>query len=164
MRRPNWFLIGILFAVGLFIGYAIFAAAIGAIFPAVNYISKPLLCSGEYAIETTRYSYKPGQVSWQQNIYCDGNDITLASVATSGLIVSLIVFAALFIRYREHMFYSKDYGVLANDLKQTNKKPKKGGQAKSPLERMSELKEMLDKNLISQVEYERKKDEIMKEL
>lgn len=163
MRRPNWFLIGILFAVGLFIGYAIFAAAIGAIFPAVNYISKPLLCSGEYSIETTRYSYKPGQVGWANNIYCDGQDITLASVATSGLIVSMVVFAALFIRYREHMFYSKDFGVLANDLKKTSK-PKKGEQAKTPLERMSELKEMLDKNLISQVEYERKKDEIMKEL
>lgn len=163
MRRPNWFLIGILFAVGLFVGYAIFAAAIGAIFPAVNYISKPLLCSGEYSIETTRYSYKPGQVGWVNNIYCDGNDITLASVATSGLIVSILVFAALFIRYREHMFYSKDFGVLANDLKKTSK-PEKGQKAKSPLERMTELKEMRDKNLISQVEYERKKDEIMKEL
>ena len=163
MRRPNWFLIGILFAVGLFIGYVIFAAAIGAIFPSISYISKPLLCSGDYAIETTRYSYKPGQVGWTHNIYCDGRDITLASVATSGLIASVVVFVALFIRYREHMFYSKDFGALANDLKQT-RKSKKGEKAKTPLERMAELKEMLDQNLISQVEYERKKDEIMKEL
>ncbi|MCB0120580.1 MAG: SHOCT domain-containing protein [Anaerolineales bacterium] len=46
-------------------------------------------------------------------------------------------------------------------MKQTKKS---GGKEKSPLERMSELKEMRDRNLISDVEYERKKDEIMKEL
>jgi len=46
---------------------------------------------------------------------------------------------------------------LATDLKKTQT-------GKTPLERMTELKELRDKNLISQVEYERKKDEIMKEL
>lgn len=163
MRKPNWILIGILFGVSLFLAYTFFVAAIGAFLPSVNYISKPLLCSGEYKIETTRYSYKPGQVGWQHNIYCDGKDITLASISLTGLIVALVIFTALFIRYREHMFYAKDFGVLANDLRQTSK-PQKGQKDKSPLERMTELKEMRDKNLISQVEYERKKDEIMKEL
>ena len=163
MRKPNWFLIGILFAVSLFLGYAIFAAAIGAFVPSVNYISKPLLCSGEFSIETTRYSYKPGQVGWAHNIYCDGKDITLPAIALTGLIVTAIVFVVLLIRFRGVLFHPKDFGILANDLKQTNK-PKKGEKNKTPLERMSELKEMLDKNLISQVEYERKKDEIMKEL
>jgi len=163
MRKPNWILIGILFGVSLFFAYTLFAAAIGAFLPSINYISKPLLCSGEYKIETTRYSYKPGQVGWQHNIYCDGKDITLASIGLTGLIVTLVVFAALFIRYREHMFYAKDFGILASDLKQKSN-PKKGKKGKSPLERMTELKEMRDKNLISQVEYERKKDEIMKEL
>lgn len=163
MGKPNWFLIGILFAVASFIGFVIFAAAIGAIFPSVTYISKPLVCSGEFSIETTRYSYRPGQMGWAHNIYCDGNDITLASLSLSGLMVSLVVFVLLFLRYREHMFYPKNFGALASDLKQTSK-PKKGQKAKSPLERMTELKEMRDKNLISQVEYERKKDEIMKEL
>ena len=163
MRKPNWFVIGILFAISLFLGYPIFAAAIGAFVPSINYISKPLLCSGEFAIETTRYSYKPGQVGWQHNIYCDGQDITLPAVALTGLIVSLIAFVVLLIRFRGALLHSKDFGVLANDLKNTSK-PRKGKKGKTPLERMSELKEMLDKNLISQVEYERKKDEIMKEL
>lgn len=163
MRKPNWMLIGILFGVSLFLAYTFFAAAIGAFLPSINYISKPLLCSGEYKIETTRYSYKPGQAGWQHNIYCDGEDITLASISLTGLIVALVIFTALFIRYREHMFYAKDFGVLANDLKEKDK-PQKGQKGRSPLERMTELKELRDKNLISQVEYERKKDEIMKEL
>ncbi|GAB4499741.1 MAG: hypothetical protein OHK003_16880 [Anaerolineales bacterium] len=163
MRKPNWMLIGILFGVSLFLAYTLFAAAIGSFLPSINYISKPLLCSGEYKIETTRYSYKPGQVGWQHNVYCDGKDITLASISLTGLIVALVIFTALFIRYRKDMFYAKDFGILANDLKQMDKS-QKGQKGKSPLERMTELKEMRDKNLISQVEYERKKDEIMKEL
>lgn len=163
MRKPNWFVIGILFAISLFLGYAIIAAAIGAFVPSINYISKPLVCSGEFSIETTRYSYKPGQVGWAHNIYCDGKDITLPTLTLSGFIVSAIAFVLLSIRYRNVLFHPKDFGILANDLKQKNK-PKKGKKTKTPLERMSELKEMLDKNLISQVEYERKKDEIMKEL
>jgi hypothetical protein len=62
-------------------------------------------------------------------------------------------------RSREHLLHSSDFGELSSDMKQTKKS---GG--KTALERMAELKEMRDKNLISQAEYERKKDEIMKEL
>ena len=163
MKKPNWILIGILFGVSLFIGFTIFSAAVGAIFPKLHYVSKPLLCSGDFKIETTRYSYKPGQVGWQHNIYCDGNDITLPAVALTGLLVSLAIFVVFFIRYREAMFHSEDFGTLAKDTKQTSK-PTKGKKKKSPLERMAELKEMRDQNLISDVEYERKKAEIMNEL
>lgn len=160
MRKPNWLWVAVALGTSLFLGYAIFTAAIGAFFPAINTISKPLLCAGEFSIETTRYSYKPGQVGWQHNIYCDGTDITLASIAVTGLIISIVIFAIILIRFRELILFPKNFGELATDLK-SSQSSKDG---KSPLERMSELKEMLDKNLISQMEYERKKDEIMKEL
>lgn len=159
MRKPNWLWITVAFGVSLFLGYAIFTAAIGAFFPAINTISKPLLCSGEFSIETTQYSYKPGQMGWQHNVYCDGRNITFASIAVTGFMISLVIFIILLIYFREYIFFSKNFGELATDLKQTER-----AKGKSPLERMSELKEMYDKNLISQVEYERKKDEIMKEL
>lgn len=159
MRKPNWLWITVAFGVSLFLGYTIFTAAIGAFFPAINTISKPLLCSGEFSIETTQYSYKPGQVGWQHNIYCDGRNITFASIAVTGLMISLVIFIIILIYFREHILFPKNFGELATDLKQTEK-----AKEKSPLERMSELKEMHNKNLISQVEYERKKDEIMKEL
>ena len=160
MRKPNWLWIGIMFGVSLFLGYAIFTAAVGAFVPGVNVISKPLLCSGEFSIETTRYSYKPGQVGWQHNIYCDGKDITLAAIATTGFIVSLAIFIVFLIYGRKSIFLPENFGALSNDLESIESSP----QGKSPLERMSALKELRDKNLISQVEYERKKDEILKEL
>lgn len=157
MRKPSWLVVSIIFGVSLFLGYAIFTAIVNAFFPAINNISRPFLCTGDYAIETIRSSYRPGETYWSHYIYCDGKDITLQSIALTGGIVSLVFFVLLLIYFRGSLFYSKDFGILATDLKKTEK-------GKTPLDRMSELKEMRDKNLISQVEYERKKDEIMKEL
>ena len=159
MRRPNWIVIGILLGISLFIGYVFFMAAIGAFFPAINQVSRPLLCDGEYGIDTTRSSPRPGETVWSNHIYCDEKDITFPSVMLTGLIFSLVIFVILAFRSREHLLLSEDFGVLAKDVQRTKKS---GG--KTALERMNELKELRDKNLISQVEYERKKDEIVKEL
>jgi hypothetical protein len=148
-----------MFGVSLFLGYAIIAAAVGAFFPSINTISKPLVCQGEFKIETTRYSYKPGQMGWQHNVYCDGRDVTLPSILVTGMFFSLLCFIVLLVRFPSFIFHPKNFGELANDLKAAEKS---GG--KTTLDRLTELKELRDKNLISQVEYERKKDEIMKEL
>lgn len=159
MRKPNWLWIGVMFGVSLFLGYAIITAAVGAFFPSINNISKPLVCQGEFEIETTRYSYKPGQVGWQHNVYCDGRDITLPSILVTGMFFSLLCFIVLLVRFPSFVFHPENFGMLANDLKAAEKS---GG--KTTLDRLTELKDLRDKNLISQVEYERKKDEIMKEL
>jgi hypothetical protein len=159
MRKPNWIIIGILFGVSLFIGYVFFMAMIGAFFPAINQVSRPLLCDGEYSMDTVRSNPRPGETVWSNQIYCDDKDITFPSVMLTGLIFSLVIFVILAFRSREHLLHSSDFGELSSDMKQTKKS---GG--KTALERMAELKEMRDKNLISQAEYERKKDEIMKEL
>ena len=159
MRKPNWIVIGILFAVSLFIGYVFFVAAIGAFFPAINQVSRPLLCDGEYSMDTVRSNPRPGETVWSNHIYCDDREITFPSVMLTGLIFSLVIFVILTVRSREHLLHSKDFWELAADEIQTERS---GG--KTALERMAELKELRDKNFISQVEYERKKDEIMKEL
>lgn len=159
MRKPNWIVIGILFGVSLFISFVFFMAAIGAFLPSINQISRPLLCDGEYNIETTRYSPRPGETVWSNNIYCDDKDITFPSVMLTGLIITLVIFVILAFRSRDHLLHSKDFGALVKDMQRTKKS---GG--KTALERMAELRELRDDNLISQVDYERKKDEIMKEL
>mgnify|MGYP002398211059 CR=1 FL=1 len=68
-------------------------------------------------------------------------------------------FVLILIRFRSHLTHPENFVELANDLKAVKKA---GG--KTTLDRLTELKELHDKNLISQVEYERKKDEIMNEL
>ena len=158
MKRPNWIVIGILFGVSLFLGYAIFTALATAIFPAVNNVSGQFLCDGNYEIITTKSSPRPGETYWSHSILCDGNDITFRAVGLTGLVASLIFFVLLLILARNWWFREKAAPApFANAGV-----PAKG--KKSAMERMSELKEMRDKNLISQVEYERKKDDIMKEL
>lgn len=158
MRKPNWIVVGILFGISLFLGYAIFTALATAIFPAVNNVSGKFLCAGEYEIVTTRSSPRPGETYWSHTILCNGKDITLPTVIVTGLLASFVFFVLLLIFTRNLWFREKS--APAPFAKAGL--PEKG--KKSALERMSELKEMRDKNLISQVEYERKKDEIMKEL
>lgn len=158
MKKINWIMIGILFGVSLFLGYAIFTAIATAIFPAVNQVSKPFLCDGDYEITTTRSSVRPGETYWSHTITCDGKDITLASVGVTGLMTSAVFFVLLLVAARNWLV--RDPAAPAPLAKAGV--PEKG--KKSALDRMAELKELRDKNLISQVEYERKKDEIMKEL
>lgn len=159
MKKINWKMIAIMFGASLFLGIAIFTAVVGAFFPAINNISRPLLCDGEYSITTMRSSYRPGETTWSHTIYCNGRDITFPSVFTTGFMVSLVIFVLILIRFRIHLTHPENFGELANDLKAVKKS---GG--KTTFDRLTELKELRDKNLISQVEYERKKDEIMNEL
>lgn len=157
----------------LFVGFIIVAIGIGAIFPSMHKLTAPFICNGEVQVESIRYSYKPGQVGWEHHIYCttDGaqKEITFPSIGMTGLVASAIIFAYLAFRWRNQMFLSDNSGSPAADLKPASPSPgvpKKSNPKKqgSPLERLSELKKMRDENLISEAEYERKKNEIMEEL
>lgn len=159
MRKPKWVVLAILFLVALFLGYAIFTALAMAFAPSVASITQPLLCDGEYNIKVTRSSYRPGETYWVVNILCDGYDITFPSVALTGLFASLIFFVILLVAARRWVFAGRHGSA---PLAQAGMPV--SGKDKTPLERMAELKEMRDKDFISQVEYERKKDDIMKEL
>ena len=155
------------FAIGisLFVGFIIVSIALGAIFPSIHKLTAPLICRGTVEVETVRYSYKPGQVGWQHTVYCvpeagAKKDITFPAIGMTGLVASVIIFAYLAFRWRKELVVEqKDFGVLAADLK-----PKKSGKKGSALERLAELKKMRDENLISEAEYDRKKQEIMNEL
>lgn len=165
------FMLGTTAGISLFVGFIIFAIGIGAIFPSMHKLTAPLICRGEVQVESIRYSYKPGQVGWEHHIYCntDGvqKEITFPAVGVTGLVASAIILVVLAFRWRNSLTMSKDVASLAMDKKSAPSSPggskgkKKQG---SPLERMSELKKMRDENLISDAEYERKKNEIMEEL
>ncbi|MFN8411004.1 MAG: hypothetical protein U0Z26_01315 [Anaerolineales bacterium] len=75
---------------------------------------------------------------------------------TAGTVFSVVAFILIAFLMRNSLFFPKDFGVLAKDLDK-----KKNA---TPLERLSELKKMHEENLITTVEYEKKKAEIMKEL
>lgn len=159
----------------LFVGFIIFAIGIGAIFPSMHKLTAPLICKGQVDVETVRYNVVPGETVWQHTIYCTSRetgvkkDITFPAIGMTGLVASAVIFAYLAFRWRKQILLSEDSGSPAPDVKPAPPSPdvsKKVKQKKqgSPLERMSELKKMRDENLISEAEYERKKNEIMEEL
>jgi hypothetical protein len=160
-------LIAMLAGGSLFIGFVLISIAGGAIFPSIHKLTAPLICRESVEIETIQYSYKPGQMGWEHHIYCanesgERKEITFPAIGVTGLIASAILFVIALIWMRNGIRLPENFGSLATDLKK--KKNSSGQHQGSALERMSELKKMYDQNLISQVEYERKKAEIMKEL
>ena len=87
---------------GAFIGLMI-ATAGGALFPQIVRVADPFVCDGTASIESSRYSYKPGQRGVQHIITCDTGDgsaprdITLRSVAMSAVIYGAVAAAVLLI-------------------------------------------------------------------
>ena len=160
--KLNKMMLGVLAGVSLFIGFVIFSVAVGAIFPSLHKLTAPLICRGEVQVESFKYSYKPGQVGWDNHIYCNTNgvkkEITFQAIGVTGLLASALIFIVLVFQMRKSVTLPDTFGELATDLKPENKK--KG----SALERMSELKKMRDENLITDAEYQKKKADIMKEL
>lgn len=161
-------MVGMLAGVSLFLGFVVFAVGIGAIFPSMHKFSAPLICRGEVQVETTQYSYKPGQTGWEHHIYCNSDgarkEITFPAIGMTGLIVSLAIFIIIAFRMRKSLTLPANFGKLATDLQRDRKAASSGKPAGSALERLIQLKQMRDQNLITEAEYERKKAEIMKEL
>lgn len=162
-------MVGILIGASLFVGFVIISVAIGAVFPSLHKLAAPLICNGTVNAESIKYSYKPGQVGWENHIYCDSTsgerkEITFPAMGVTGMIASAIVFVPLAFWMRKSLFLPENFGALANDLKQKKSRSGKKEKEGSALERLSELKKMYDENLITESEYERKKAEIMKEL
>jgi hypothetical protein len=155
----------------LFVGFVIVSIGIGAIFPSMHKPSASLICRGEVKVEVDQYSVRPGETFYENHIYCyksagGVDEITFPAIGVTGLFASAIVFVITAYRMRKMLVLPKDFGSLATDLKAGS--ASRGGSRKkgqgSPLERMSELKKMRDENLISEAEYDRKKQEIMDEL
>lgn len=163
MKKLNRSLVLSLAGTSLFVGVIICSIGFGALVPAMHKLSAPLICRGEFEIVTTRYSVRPGETVWQHNIYCtDENgkrEVTFQSMAATGLLLSIPIFAFMFYSSRNGMFFSKNFGALVKPSARTSRT----GEASS-LERLTELKKMRDADLISEAEYEGKKKEIMDEM
>ena len=89
--------LGIMLVVSLFVGLMI-ATAGGALYPSINKISAPITCAGEFHIESSRYSGRPGETGTVHRIFCRNrltgarSDITLYAIFISFLIYSAIIF------------------------------------------------------------------------
>ncbi|MBM3125678.1 MAG: SHOCT domain-containing protein [Chloroflexi bacterium] len=168
--KLNLTMLAILAGISLFVGFVIVAVGIGAIFPSMHKLTAPLICGGEVEVESIRYSYKPGQVGWEHHIYCieAGNEkeITFQAIGVSGLVASAILFALFATRSWKKVVLPGDFGEPTTDFKPNRIPGSARGRKKegTRLERLAELKQMYESNLITKEEYEKKKARIIDEL
>lgn len=83
-------------AISLFLG-AMIGVAGGALYPPLNHIAAPLICSGKLETVSSSYSYKPGQQGVTRELFCIGDDGSRQPITVKGLFVSSLIYAiALF--------------------------------------------------------------------
>jgi hypothetical protein len=172
-------MVGILAGISLFVGFVIISVAVGAVFPSMHKFTAPLICSGEVKVESIQYSYKPGQVGWNNHIYCidesgTQQEITFPAIGVTGLFYSAILFVILVFWARKSSVVPENSGELATDVQPkktgtfSNFRKKVGTRLKrkegTRLERLAELKKMWEVKLITKEEYEKKKARIMDEM
>jgi len=163
---PNKTIFAIVIGISLLLGFTLGSALIGAVVKPVHKLTGVLLCRGTVDISETSYNYGPRGTYSDLEITCLANDgtrreITFQSFLVLGVISTLFFLALL-------VYFLRGLILTASGLPAPDPKLKDAGRSTkdkpSGLERLSELKKMRDENLISQVEYERKKGEIMDEL
>lgn len=85
---------GILLSVSLFVGM-MFATAGTAIHPPLVRVAAPLACDGEFVIESSRYSYKPGQSGTEHHYYCvQGPAGVREEVTLRAIFMAFLVYSA----------------------------------------------------------------------
>lgn len=161
----------LLLAVSVFFGVAIIAAAGGALYPAIHKVVAPIVCEGKFVIESNRYSYKPGQAGIQHRIFCEDEgtatrkEITISTVFTSGFVYSGIVFVvllvpAMILRLKlRRMLYS--HGVSFDALGATIRRVQTVQKAEDISERLKKLQVLRDSGVITEMEYQAKRKEIL---
>lgn len=175
----------------IFMGVTAISIGLGAIFPSMNLIAKPFVCpSGEMQLETQGYTVSPVESVTTLTWYCVDNTtgakaelgifpMSLYAGAIYGFLLFLVVYVIMQIwakRSSPDKSSLEDAmtgranraAELAEQIRRTNLEFENRGTGANAsfdaLNRMKQLKEMRDANLISESEYEQKRAEILKSM
>ena len=162
-----------LIVASLFIGFICVGVAIGGVFPSIFRVFAPLVCNGTMVIDVQEYSYRPGEVTTQNNFYCmdaatgEKRNISALTVVGGSLVSSGIIFLLLcaIIMTRRLKRKQSEKPVLPPTgpvsppgfIPDVKVEPSRG----NPGEALKQLKELRTADLISEQEYEAKKGEIL---
>ncbi len=175
----------------IFMGITVGSIGIGAIFPSANLIAKPFICPrGEMQLETQDYHPSPIETVTTLTWYCVGPEgdktelgifpMSLYAGTIYGLLLFIVVFVVMQIRGSTSIVSSTpsvDHDIVrrtelareraeefrhsAADLGDLKNK---GKASQDAMNRMKELKDLREANLISESEYEQKRADIIKNL
>lgn len=161
-----------LLAVSLFFGVVIIAVAGGAVYPPLYKAGASLVCKGELVIESSRYSYKPGQIGTQHTIFCQDKtsgartEVTLKAIFAAGLVYSGVIFAVLFasgaflkLKLTQKNVYLPD--MIPATLGAALRKAQGIQTAEEIADRLKKLQVLMDSGQITEAEYQKKRTEIL---
>lgn len=162
-----------LFGLGFsfFCGYVIIAVGLGSVCTSLLKVAGPIVCRQNQHLEVVqnRYSWRPGAVMWTATVYCvdsatgEKEDRTSLVKLVSGAIYGLGIFVLLLpsmCRKPTRLLVVRPVGTPGGESATTAE----SGPGRSSDERLAQLKQLHERNLITTGEYEQKKAEILREI
>ncbi|MCI0394944.1 MAG: SHOCT domain-containing protein [Chloroflexi bacterium] len=157
-------------AFSLFVGFILVAVAGGAIYPPlISLAAAPVLCRGEFSVESTQYTTEEGGVGIDREFFCQNEpggpktEVTLPAIGIAGLIYSTPIFIVLLIAIA--LGWVRAGRVVATPAAAGAPSPAPAvATADDPADRLRQLNELRQGGVISQEEYEAKKAEILAKL
>lgn len=164
-------ILGLTFIWCIFMGITVCSIGLGAAFPSMNRIAKPFVCPrGEMQLETQEYNPSPIESVTTLTWYCV-DSVTAERVELgifpmslyAGAIYGLLLFLVIFVGGKIWMG-KLPRNEAAGKIQRASAAFTKRSDASSRVSRLQELKEMRAANLITELEYEQKRAEILQEL
>ncbi len=163
----------ILLGISMFCGFMVFAVGAGSLFTPLNQIARPFVC-GDQQMEVVqhKYSYQPGETTTTITAYCvdpqtgQKEDKTGLVQLVVGVIFGLVIFVVLGIAALRLTAKSKSVQESASEASPsfyTAQSPQPDSSL-SIDDKLRKLKELRDKNLITDQDFEKKKSEILDNL
>jgi hypothetical protein len=159
----------ILIGISLFCGIVVISIGIGSLFPQINQIAKPIVCGSDVMeVKQHVYHYRPGETSWTINAYCVDSttgvkkDVTGLVQLVAGMIYSvipLITLIILSIIFRDKGDKTQNEYVSSPGLGSVQ--PYEHTESNGMKEKLEKLKQLRESNLITEEDYQKKKDEIL---
>lgn len=158
-----------------FMGITVIAIGFGAIFPSMNRITKPLVCPrGEMELETQTYTPTPVETVTTFTWYCvdattgEKTEIGLFPMSLyAGTLYGFIFFAIVYVGIKK-LTKPSNKAIAETSSIHVNKpaslKFRETSNKRDTLQRMKELEQLRNANLITEAEYEQKRAEILKGL
>ena len=163
----------------IFMGITAVSIGVGAIYPPLNLIAKPFVCpNGQMTYQESTSNPLPGTTYTTIGWYCvngqgetttqlDIFQIAVAAGIPYGLVIAVLVLIAVVVfRGRGTRASAPAYTSPArrNPARQHNNTSGQSAPSAGSTARLQELKRLRSEQLITEAEYQQKRDEILKEL
>lgn len=162
-----------IFIWSIFMGVTAVSIGFGAVYPPLNLIAKPILCpTGQMTYQESTSNPMPGttvtQIGW--SCVTNGGDsvksldifsIALVAGPVYGLVIEVVALVVQWLRGRN---VAPGQNGASNPYRTTPTRHNRPAPSDDSVRRMRELKELHAQGLISEAEYQQKRDEILKDL